>query len=204
LEAMQERRVTIAGQVRPLPSPFLVVATQNPIEQEGTYPLPEAQLDRFMFALDLVYPTREEEIEIVTRTTIGENSEPLPVIEANDILNIQKIVRAMPVSRYVVEHAVDLVTATRSQSGGKVAQMYLEWGAGPRASQYLILGAKAYALMDGRAAPETRDVVKVAPMVLAHRIVPNFRATGEGLSARTLVQQILTEVRQPSLMSRRV
>jgi MoxR-like ATPase len=198
LEAMQERRVTIAGQVRPLPSPFLVVATQNPIEQEGTYPLPEAQLDRFMFALDLGYPTRDEEVEIVTRTTIGEHSKPSPVISAQDILTIQKIVRAMPASRHVIEYAVDLVTATRPASGGKVAQTYLEWGAGPRASQYLILGAKAYALMDGRAAPEARDVVKAAPMVLAHRVVPNFRATGEGLKAHALVQQILAEVKQPS------
>jgi MoxR-like ATPase len=198
LEAMQERRVTIAGQMRPLPQPFLVVATQNPIEQEGTYPLPEAQLDRFMFALELGYPSRDEEVEIVTRTTICEPQIVSPVISAQDVSAIQKIVRAMPVALHVIEYAVDLTKATRPGHNNKTADTYLEWGAGPRASQYLILGAKAFALMEGRAAPEAKDVVKAAPLVLSHRVVPNFRATGEGLKAAAIVQKILEEVKQPT------
>lgn len=198
LESMQERRVTIAGQVRPLPQPFLVVATQNPIEQEGTYPLPEAQLDRFMFALELGYPSRAEEIDIVTRTTIGETQSVAPVISAQDVIHIQKIIRAMPVARHIVEYAVDLAKATRPGYDSKIADTYLEWGSGPRASQYLILGAKAFALMDGRTAPEAPDVMKAAPLVLAHRIVPNFRATGEGLKSAAIIQNILAEVKQPS------
>ena len=196
LEAMQERRVTIAGENRPLPDPFLVVATQNPIEHEGTYPLPEAQLDRFMFSLELTYPARAEEIEIVRRTTIGETAAPKTIVSGNDILAIQRLVRAMPVADHILAYAIDLTAATRpkAEGAGKTAETYIEWGAGPRASQYLILGAKALALMDGRAAPEAGDVRRVAPQVLAHRIVPNYRATGEGLSARDLVTTLLKEV----------
>jgi MoxR-like ATPase len=199
LEAMQERRVTIAGENRPLPDPFLVVATQNPIEHEGTYPLPEAQLDRFMFSLDLGYPERADEIEIVRRTTIGEVSRISPVVTREDILAIQKLVRAMPVADHVLAYAVDLAAATRPKQAGasKTTATYIEWGAGPRASQYLILGAKAFALMDGRAAPEAADVRKVAPAVLAHRIVPNYRATGEGLKAIDLVVDLVKEVPEP-------
>jgi MoxR-like ATPase len=199
LEAMQERRITIAGENRPLPDPFLVVATQNPIEHEGTYPLPEAQLDRFMFSLDLGYPERADEIEIVRRTTIGEVSQISPVVTRDDIVAIQKLVRAMPVADHVLAYAVDLAAATRpKQAGtGKTTGTYIEWGAGPRASQYLILGAKAFALMDGRAAPEAADVRKVAPAVLAHRIVPNYRATGEGLKAIDLVIELVKEVPEP-------
>jgi MoxR-like ATPase len=199
LEAMQERRITIAGENRPLPDPFLVVATQNPIEHEGTYPLPEAQLDRFMFSLDLGYPERADEIEIVRRTTIGEVSQISPVVTREDILAIQKLVRAMPVADHVLAYAVDLAAATRpKQAGtGKTTGTYIEWGAGPRASQYLILGAKAFALMDGRAAPEAADVRRVAPAVLAHRIVPNYRATGEGLKAIDLVSELVKEVPEP-------
>ena len=199
LEAMQERRVTIAGENRPLPDPFLVVATQNPIEHEGTYPLPEAQLDRFMFSLDLGYPERADEIEIVRRTTIGEVSQISPVVTRDDILAIQKLVRAMPVADHVLAYAVDLAAATRpKQAGaGKTTGTYIEWGAGPRASQYLILGAKAFALMDGRAAPEAADVRRVTPAVLAHRIVPNYRATGEGLKAIDLVIDLVKEVPEP-------
>jgi MoxR-like ATPase len=199
LEAMQERRVTIAGENRPLPDPFLVVATQNPIEHEGTYPLPEAQLDRFMFSLDLGYPERADEIEIVRRTTIGEVSQISPVVTREDIISIQKLVRAMPVADHVLAYAVDLAAATRpKQAGtGKTTGTYIEWGAGPRASQYLILGAKAFALMDGRAAPEAADVRKVAPAVLAHRIVPNYRATGEGLKALDLVIELVKDVPEP-------
>ncbi len=199
LEAMQERRITLAGENRPLPDPFLVVATQNPIEHEGTYPLPEAQLDRFMFSLDLGYPVRADEIEIVRRTTIGEISQISPVVTREDILAIQKLVRAMPVADHVLAYAVDLASATRpKQAGtGKITGTYIEWGAGPRASQYLILGAKAFALMDGRAAPEAADVRRVAPAVLAHRIVPNYRATGEGLKATDLVAELVKEVPEP-------
>ena len=202
LEAMQERRVTTAGENRSLPDPFLVVATQNPIEHEGTYPLPEAQLDRFMFSLDLDYPSSEEEIEIVRRTTIGTSAQVSPVVSGDDILAIQRLVRAMPVSDHILAYAVSLTTATRpnakKQDSGKTADTYIEWGAGPRASQYLILGAKAFAIMEGRAAPETADVRSVARQVLTHRIVPNYRATGEGLTARDLIDLIVKEVPEPS------
>jgi MoxR-like ATPase len=200
LEAMQERRVTIAGENRPLPDPFLVVATQNPIEHEGTYPLPEAQLDRFMFSLDLGYPARDEEIEIVRRTTIGDSALPATVVSGGEILAIQRLVRAMPVADHILAYAIDLSAATRPREAGacQTATAYIEWGAGPRASQYLILGAKAFALIDGRAAPEVADVRRVAPQVLSHRIVPNYRATGEGLKARDLVAAMVREVPEPN------
>jgi len=195
LEAMQERKVTVAGENRPLPSPFLVVATQNPIEQEGTYPLPEAQLDRFMFSLDLSYPLPLEEKEIVRRTTIGESATLKKVLSCEKLLAYQKLIRAMPVSDGVLSTAVSLSLATRPHESApaEIAKEYIEWGAGPRASQYLIFGAKTFALMDGRSAPEARDVHAVAPAVLSHRIVPNYRATGEGLSATTLIQRLLAE-----------
>ncbi len=199
LEAMQERRVTIAGENRQLPDPFLVVATQNPIEHEGTYPLPEAQLDRFMFSLDLGYPARAEEIEIVRRTTIGESVPLEVVVSGKDILAIQRLVRAMPVADHLLAYAIDLSASTRPRQPGAgiTAETYIEWGAGPRASQYLILGAKAMALMDGRAAPEAADIRRVARQVLAHRIVPNYRATGEGLKATDLVTEMVKEVAEP-------
>ena len=199
LEAMQERSVTISGQNRTLPDPFLVVATQNPIEHEGTYPLPEAQLDRFMFSLDLGYPSRADEIEIVRRTTIGDLAKTSPVVTGSEILMIQKLVRAMPVSDHILAYAIDLATATRPKEPGacRTASDYIEWGAGPRASQYLVLGAKAFALMEGRATPEAADVRRVASQVLSHRIVPNYRATGEGLSAAKIVARILGEVAEP-------
>ncbi len=196
LEAMQERSVTTAGENRPLPVPFLVVATQNPIEHEGTYPLPEAQLDRFMFSLDLGYPSREDEIEIVRRTTIGDFAQTSTVVSGEDILAIQRLVRAMPVSDHILAYAIDIASATRpkEKAASRTATDYIEWGAGPRASQYLVLGAKAFALMEGRATPEAADIRRVAPQVLAHRIVPNYRATGEGLSAADLVARLLEEV----------
>jgi MoxR-like ATPase len=200
LEAMQERRVTIAGENRALPDPFLVVATQNPIEHEGTYPLPEAQLDRFMFSLDLGYPARDEEIEIVRRTTIGDFAQTSAVVTGNDILAIQRLVRAMPVANHVLAYAIDLTASTRPKhaGAGKTAETYIEWGAGPRASQYLVLGAKAFALMEGRAAPEAADIRRVARQVLSHRIVPNYRATGEGLKARDIVDALVKEVKEPN------
>jgi len=198
LEAMQERRVTTAGENRLLPNPFLVVATQNPIEHEGTYPLPEAQLDRFMFSLNLDYPSRDDEAEIVRRTTIGRSASISPVMSAGDILSIQELVRAMPVAEHMIRYAIDLTASSRPNrpDSGKTATNYIEWGAGPRASQYLILGAKAFALMAGRAAPEAADIRRAAPQVLAHRIVPNYRATGEGLKAIDLVHTLIEEVKE--------
>lgn len=199
LEAMQERRVTVARETRELPSPFFVVATQNPIEHEGTYPLPEAQLDRFMFSIGVRYPGRETEMEIVRRTTSGTMPSLQPVVSREEILAVEQLIRAVPVADHVLAYAVDLAGATRpGESGaGSTATQYLEWGAGPRASQYLVLGAKALALMSGRAAPETRDIRSVAPNVLSHRIVPNYRATGEGLRAAALVASLLKEVPEP-------
>ncbi|MBB5351490.1 MoxR-like ATPase [Haloferula luteola] len=199
LEAMQERRVTLAGETHELPNPFLVVATQNPIEHEGTYPLPEAQLDRFMFSLDLGYPNRQEEIEVVRRTTIGDFPELQPAVGPAEVRAMQKLVRAMPVADHVLAYAVDIAKATRpgEDSPSPTAVNYLEWGAGPRASQYLVLGAKAMALLQGRAAPACSDLRAVATSVLAHRIVPNYRATGEGLKASRLAAAIVNEVPEP-------
>jgi MoxR-like ATPase len=201
LEAMQERAVTVAGTSRALPEPFLVVATQNPIEQEGTYPLPEAQLDRFMFSLYLDYPGEEEEMEIVRRTTMGELPTLSPVVSREQLLEVQHLVRAVPVSDHVLAYAVQIARATRAPvgttSGSSDARDLLEWGAGPRASQYLVLGAKALALMDGRATPEAADVRAMALPVLQHRVVTSYRATGAGLKARDVVQKILDGVPEP-------
>jgi MoxR-like ATPase len=199
LEAMQERVVTVGGSSRSLPDPFLVVATQNPIEQEGTYPLPEAQLDRFMFSLYLDYPAKEEEIEIVRRTTIGDLPSLSQVVSLPEILEVQKLVRAAPVSDHVLEYAVEIARATRGPAavGSFNHADYLEWGAGPRASQYMVLGAKALALLAGRASPEAEDVRQIALAVLQHRVVPSYRATGAGLKARDILTKLLKEVREP-------
>lgn len=198
LEAMQERRVTVGHDTRPLPDPFLVIATQNPIEQEGTYPLPEAQLDRFMFALTLGYPTRVEEAEIVRRTTLQAPVALSPVATREQILAIQALVRAAPVSDHVIEYAVALAAATRPRETDALAlaRDYLEWGAGPRAAQCLVLGAKALALLDGRLAPETADVRAVAAAVLPHRVVVNYRATGAGRKAPDIVAELTQAVRE--------
>jgi MoxR-like ATPase len=198
LEAMQERNVTVAGHSRALPDPFLVVATQNPIEQEGTYPLPEAQLDRFMFSLFLDYPGREEEREIVKRTTFPEKTAIVPTVSGEALLRVQQLVLAAPVSDHVIDYAVALAAATRPGNGDspQAARDYVEWGAGPRASQYLILGAKALALLSGRLTPETADVREVALPVLQHRVITNYRATGAGKKARDIVQSILTQVQE--------
>ena len=198
LEAMQEKCVTIAGQTRALPEPFLVVATQNPIEQEGTYPLPEAQLDRFMFSLNIQYPTIEEERQIVRLTTGNEIATLKAVINSEEIIAIQKLIREIPVSDHVINYAVDLAAATRPSEDNKnpVTQKYIEWGAGPRASQYLILAAKAVALFDGRVSPETRDVKAVAAAVLQHRVVVNYKATGQGLDAIQVTQLLIEEIRE--------
>jgi MoxR-like ATPase len=200
LEAMQEHKVTIGGQSRALPDPFLVVATQNPIEQEGTYPLPEAQLDRFMFSLYLNYPAKSEEMEVVKRTTLRELPALTPTISAEELLQVQRLVLAAPVSDHVVDYAVSLAAATRpgNADSPQVARDFVEWGAGPRASQYLILGAKALALLNGKISPETSDVREVAMPVLQHRVITNYRATGAGKKSRDVVQGILTEVREKS------
>jgi len=199
LEAMQERRVTLAGISHELPQPFLVVATQNPIEQEGAYPLPEAQLDRFMFSLHLEYPNRQEEKEIVRRTTQGSLPKIEPVASAEEILAVQAVAQAMPVGEHVLAYAVELSSATRRDdpAAPELTRNYIEWGAGPRASQYLVVGAKTRALLRGKMAPETDDVRAVAASVLQHRIVPNYRATGEGLSARDLVEKLVKTVKEP-------
>ena len=200
LEALQERKVTVGGQSRALPDPFLVVATQNPIEQEGTYPLPEAQLDRFMFSLYLNYPAKAEEIEIVKRTTLHELPTLTPTVSAEDLLRVQRLVLAAPVSDHVIDYAVSLAAATRpaNSAAPQLARDFVEWGAGPRASQYLILGAKALALLNGKISPETADVREVAMSVLQHRVITNYRATGAGKKSRDIVQSILTEVKEES------
>jgi MoxR-like ATPase len=198
LEAMQERKVTVGGESRALPEPFLVVATQNPIEQEGTYPLPEAQLDRFMFSLDLDYPTKAEEAEVVKRTTLRELPRLTATVGVDDLVRVQQLVLAAPVSDHVIDYAVSLAAATRPGGPGAlpVARDFVEWGAGPRASQYLILGAKALALLRGKISPETEDVREVAMPVLQHRVITNYRATGAGKKAREIVNSVLTEVRE--------
>jgi MoxR-like ATPase len=194
LEAMQERSVTAAGETHRLPPPFFVLATQNPIEQEGTYPLPEAQLDRFMLELPIHYPSREEEEEVAMRTT-GEGQEEVQgVISAQELIELQGLVRRIPAPPSLVSFAVRLARATRP--GGEAASVtskYVSWGAGPRASQYLVLGAKALAASRGVALPSYDDVRAVAPAVLAHRVVLNFEAEADGRSTRDVIQELLEE-----------
>jgi MoxR-like ATPase len=198
LEAMQEHKVTIAGATRALPDPFLVVATQNPIEQEGTYPLPEAQLDRFMFSLNLDYPSHEEEMEVVRRTTLRVAEKLAAVVKLDDILAAQQLVLAAPVSDHVIDYAVRLAAATRPSNAQapQVTRDFVEWGAGPRASQYLILGAKALALLTGKIAAETSDVREVALPVLQHRVITNYRATGAGKKSRDIITELLGQVQE--------
>ena len=200
LEAMQERGVTVGQETRRLPEPFLVIATQNPIEQEGTYPLPEAQLDRFMFSLTLDYPAKPEEVEIVRRTTMQEPVALAPVATREEILAVQRYVLTSPVSDHVINYAVDLASATRPKTADAppVVRELVEWGAGPRASQYLILGAKALALLKGKLTPETQDVRDVAEAVLEHRVITNYRATGAGKKARDVVESLLSTVKEKS------
>ncbi len=198
LEAMQEHKVTVAGATRPLPDPFLVVATQNPIEQEGTYPLPEAQLDRFMFSLHLDYPAHEEEVEIVRRTTLRVAEKLGAVVSLEQILAAQQLVLAAPVSDHVIDYAVRLAAATRPNNAQapQITRDFVEWGAGPRASQYLILGAKALALLNGKIAAETADVREVALPVLQHRVITNYRATGAGKKSRDIITELLAQVQE--------
>jgi MoxR-like ATPase len=193
LQAMQEHAVTAAGQTHRLPAPFFVLATQNPIEQEGTYPLPEAQLDRFMFELRVGYPTRDEEERIVSATTGDVEATVAPVIGAEELLALQHLVRRLPAPPTVVRHAVRLARSTRPDAEEAPAEVkrYVSWGAGPRASQYLILGAKARAAMDGRPVPDLDDVRAVALPVLRHRVVLNFQGEAEGMTTERLIAQAL-------------
>ena len=190
LQAMQEHAVTAAGQTYRLPEPFFVLATQNPIEQEGTYPLPEAQLDRFMFELRVGYPTRDEEERIVASTTGDTTQAVSPVLTAEELSALQHLVRRLPAPPTVVKYAVQLVRATRPDDPDASAQVkkFVSWGAGPRASQYLVLGAKARAAMDGRAMPDLDDVRSVALAVLRHRIVINFQGEAEGIDVQQLLR----------------
>lgn len=193
LEAMQEHRVTAAGETHALEEPFFVLATQNPIEQEGTYPLPEAQLDRFMFSLKVAYPTFEEELEIVKSTTADIDADLKIALHRVDILQFQQLVRRVPVAPNVVEFAVKLVTASRpiNPDAPEFIRKWVEWGAGPRASQYLILGAKTNAILNSRPTPAIEDVVKMAKPVLRHRIIPNFNAEAEGIDTDQITQKLL-------------
>ena len=193
LEAMQERSVTVAGNHYKLDLPFFVLATQNPIEQEGTYPLPEAQLDRFMFSINLEYPTFEEEVQVVKTTTSVINQKVVPVFSGQEILEIQQLIRKIPIADNVIEYAVRLVGKTRpkSETAPEIVQKYLDWGAGPRASQSLILGAKAHAAMHGKYSPDIEDVKAVALPILAHRIVKNYKAEAEGISIAAIVTSLL-------------
>ncbi|MGB0429401.1 MAG: AAA family ATPase [Bacteroidia bacterium] len=193
LEAMQEKNVTISGHNHKLPNPFFVLATQNPIEQEGTYPLPEAQLDRFMLNITVGYPTIQEEIEIVKRTTSGIDTKLNPVLTSEEIVYFQNLVRKVPVTDNVLQYAVELVNKTRPDSenvASKVAE-YISWGAGPRASQYLTIGAKCHALITGKYAPDIEDVQAVALEVLRHRVVKNYKAEAEGVTIDEIIKSIL-------------
>lgn len=193
LEAMQEHAVTVAGKRYKLPEPFFVLATQNPIEQEGTYPLPEAQLDRFMFNITLGYPSYESELQIVKNTTGAFSQQLSKILHADDILAFQQLVRRVPVVDNVVEYAVQLVHKTRpgSPMASKQADSYLEWGAGPRASQHLIVGAKCNAILNGKYSPDIEDVQAVALPILRHRIVRNFKAEAEGITEEKIIRELL-------------
>jgi MoxR-like ATPase len=193
LEAMQERSVTVAGQNYPLPSPFFVLATQNPIEQEGTYPLPEAQLDRFMFNTWVDYPTHAEELSVVKATTSDVTTSVRPVISGEEILYFQQLIRRMPIADNVLEYAVGLAGKTRPGRERATAEVnaYLSWGAGPRASQYLVVGAKVNAALNGKYSPDIADVQAVALPILRHRIVRNYKAEAEGHTVESIINGLL-------------
>jgi MoxR-like ATPase len=193
LEAMQEKSVTISGEHYKLELPFLVLATQNPIEQEGTYPLPEAQLDRFMFSINLEYPSFEEEIEVVKNTTTEIITKVESIVSIKEILSIQHLIRKVPVTDNVIEYAVSLVGKTRPNSAKAtdLVKKYVDWGAGPRASQNLILGAKAIAAVKGKYSPDIEDVKTVAIPILSHRIVKNYKAEAENISVADIIESLL-------------
>ena len=197
LQSMQEYKVTAGGTTFPLDLPFFVLATQNPIEQEGTYPLPEAQLDRFMVNVEIRYPNFEDEVQIVMQTTSTGKPAPRKIMDGPAILHYQELVRKVPVSPFVVSYAVALAQRSRPQNPDALQYVkdYVEWGAGPRASQYLILGAKARTILQGRYAVSIEDIQALAPSVLRHRIVPNFKAQGEGLASVDIINRLLSDVK---------
>jgi MoxR-like ATPase len=201
LEAMQEKQVTVGKTTYELPRPFFVIATQNPIEQEGTYPLPEAQLDRFMFNVHVDYPQLQEEEKILATTTAGESPEIRQVLGAKDILAIQTIVEKVAVANYLISYVAKLVRATRPKSpdAPDFIRKLLEWGAGPRAGQYLILGAKAMAAMDGRANVSSDDIRRLAVPVMRHRISPNFQAQAEGIDSVDIVKKLVQTIEEPKV-----
>jgi MoxR-like ATPase len=192
LEAMQEKSVTIAGHTYKLDKPYFVLATQNPIEQEGTYPLPEAQLDRFMFAVNLEYPSFNEEVDIVKTTTVGAKPVINALFTAEEIIKYQELIQKIPVADNVIEYAVTLVSKTRPKcsTAPEIVKKYIDWGAGPRASQNLILSAKTYAVMHGKFSPDIEDVQKVATGILRHRLIKNYKAEAEGLSIEDIIRSL--------------
>ena len=196
LQAMQEYKVTAGGVTHPHDLPFFVLATQNPIEQEGTYPLPEAQLDRFMFNIEINYPSYDQETEIVASTTSSQQPVLNKVIRADKILKLQELVRKVPASSHVIRYAVKLVRASRPQEAEALpfVKEWTEWGAGPRASQFFVLAAKARAVMDGRYVASTEDIKAVVPSILRHRIITNFKAQAEGISSLDVIDRLLQEV----------
>ncbi|MXV51776.1 AAA domain-containing protein [Pedobacter sp. HMF7647] len=193
LESMQEKIVTVGGQTHHLPQPFFVLATQNPIEQEGTYPLPEAQLDRFMFNVMLTYPSFQEELQVVKNTTSNRNVELKKVLTTDQIRYFQQLVRTIPVTDNVLEYAVSLAAKTRPGTSEATDDVnkFLSWGAGPRASQFLVLGAKCHAAINGKYSPDKEDVQAVAEPILRHRIVRNYKAEAEGISVENLIRRLL-------------
>ena len=198
LQAMQEKQVTASNQTFSLEPPFFVLATQNPIELEGTYPLPEAQLDRFMFHISVDYPDEGEEVQIVNRTTGPLEADVKTVLSGADILRIQRTIRRIPVSEHVVSYAVQIARASRAESTRfQFVKDWVSWGAGPRASQYMILGAKTRAVLNGNLTPSVGDVRAIAPSVLRHRIITNFTAEAEGVKVMQLIQRLLEEIPEP-------
>jgi MoxR-like ATPase len=196
LEAMQEKQVTAGGSVRPLPKPFFVLATQNPIDQEGTYPLPEAQLDRFFFKLLVGYPTRDELTEVLNRTTEGDKVTPSKVLDGPGLTALQKLVREVPIATHVKDYAVRLVLAThpKTETAAAISNQYLRFGSSPRGAQVLILGAKVRALTHGRFNVSFEDIASVAPAALRHRLIPNFEAEAEAVTTDLIIAQILRDV----------
>jgi MoxR-like ATPase len=201
LQAMQEREATVGQTTYPLPDPFFVIATQNPIEQEGTYPLPEAQLDRFMFNIKVDYPSAAEEEQILTSTTRQDKPEVRKILSSRAILNLQKLVGSVAVSEYIIKYVAALVRATRPKdaSAPKFVREWVDWGAGPRAGQFLIYGGKALAAMDGRFAIAVEDIQKIAVPVLRHRVSTNFQAQAEGVSNEDVIARLLKEIPTPEI-----
>lgn len=195
LEAMQEKSVTVAGKTYMLQPPFFVLATQNPIEQEGTYPLPEAQLDRFMFNINVGYPSLDDEIKIVKNTTADKNFEIRQILSAEEIIYFQNLIRKVPINDNVLEYAVRLVNKTRpdSEIAPEITKKFIHWGAGPRASQYLVIGAKTVAVLNGKYSPDIEDVQSVAKIVLRHRVVKNYKAEAEGLSIEDIIDELVKD-----------